>query len=461
MGGRAFAKTAPRGMPWEARAIVTIRKEFVLRALSKELPFNELCRQYGISRKTGYKYLKRFKQTGVGGLADQSRRPLSSPLEITAEMSLAVIQQRQAHPSWGPRKLHKLLTRMHGDKAPAPRTIARLLERAGLKRLRRKRRATPTVIVKRPDPVVEKPNDLWTIDFKGWWRAGDGARCEPLTIRDAFSRFLLDVRLLPSTDGEAVRPVLDQLFAKYGVPKAIQSDNGPPFASTTSLAGLTKLSAWWMSRGITLIRSRPGCPQDNGGHERMHADMRREIQCASAPTRAAQQRICDEWRAEFNHVRPHEALDMQTPGDVYRPSPRRPIEIIGGFPDDCRAHTVNARGFIRVDGQVIYVTTALAERTVGVRQEGVNVFVWFYDLLLGSLVYGEDQSVRPRNPPQERLATVASSPTCDPAAADRSAQGSAASVPTAAGTPPALPDGQVADDLPTGTAPPPEKALAG
>jgi transposase InsO family protein len=362
------------------------------------MPFTELCRQYGISRKTGYKYLKRFKQTGIEGLAEQSRRPLSSPLEITAEMSLAVIQQRQAHPSWGPRKLHRLLLRLHPEDAPAPRTISRVLERAGLKRLRRKKRAVPTMIIKRPVPIVEQPNDLWTIDFKGWWRTRDGARCEPLTVRDAFSRFLLDIRLMTNTTGEAVQLVVDRLFEKYGVPKAIQSDNGPPFASVTALAGLSKLSAWWMSRGIEIVRSRPGCPQDNGGHERMHADVRREIQRASAPTLETQQLICDEWRAEFNHVRPHEALDMKTPAEVYRASPRRAIEIVGGFPDDCRPCSVDKRGWMRVDGQAIYVTTSLAGRIVGVQHQGSTLFVWFYYLLLGSLVFGEDQSVRPWNP---------------------------------------------------------------
>src|ERR1700735_707741 len=157
-------------MPWKARAIVTIRREFVLRALANDLPFNDLCRQYGISRKTGYKYLKRFKESGIEGLTDKSRRPLSSPLELTAEMSLAVIQQRQRHPSWGPRKLHKLLERLYPENAPAPRTIARLLERAGLEGFRRKKRTQPTVIARRPEPIVEQPNDLWTIDFKGWWR---------------------------------------------------------------------------------------------------------------------------------------------------------------------------------------------------------------------------------------------------------------------------------------------------
>jgi transposase InsO family protein len=397
-------------MPWKARSIVTIRREFVLRALAKEMPFNELCRHYGISRKTGYKYLKRFKESGIEGLADESRRPLHSPLEITAEMSLAVISLRQAHPSWGPRKLHRLLQRRHpAETLPSPRTISRVLERAGLKRTRRKKRPPAMTPTRKPEPIVVAPNDLWTIDFKGWWRARDGARCEPLTVRDAFSRFILDVRLLPSTADEFVRPVLQGLFQKHGVPKAIQSDNGPPFAST-ALAGLSKLSVWWMAHGISLVRSRPGCPQDNGAHERMHADMRREVQRAGAPTRDAQQTICDEWRAEFNHVRPHEALDMKTPGEIYRPSSRRFVPLIGGFPDGCTLCSVNRAGSIWFEKQPAYVSTVVAGYTVGVCRDGERVFVWFYDLLLGVLTDDEYRTVEPWSPATEPATLPAQSP---------------------------------------------------
>jgi transposase InsO family protein len=166
--------------------------------------------------------------------------------------------------------------------------------------------------------TVEAPNDAWTVDFKGWWKARDGRRCEPLTVRDAFSRYVLALRILPRSDTDGVRAVFEELFERHGLPKVIQSDNGVPFAAGRSLAGLTKLSAWWVSLGIDIVRSRLGKPQDNRAHERMHADIAIELEAQAAHSLRAQQKACDEWRVEFNHVRPHEALDMQTPADVYR-----------------------------------------------------------------------------------------------------------------------------------------------
>jgi transposase InsO family protein len=383
-------------MPWEARPIVSLRKDFVLRALAKQLPFAALCRQYGISRKTGYKWLRRFEATGIGGLADESRRPLISPLETSTEIQLEIIKLRQKHPTWGARKLARVLHRVHPEKAPSQSTIERVLERAKLLRKRRYRPLPKFSATQAPRVIVEEPNDLWTVDFKGWWRTADGARCEPLTVRDAFSRCVLELRILPDTGTDGVRRVFEQLFSRYGLPKAIQSDNGQPFASTRALGGLTKLSAWWVSRGIALVRSRPGCPQDNGGHERMHGDIRAEIQCAAASSLAAQQRVCDDWRAEFNHVRPHEALGMKTPSEVYRPSPRRPRPFGGGFPDRCALRKVDRRGCARFDAQTVYVTTALVGFDVAMRPLADHVEVWFYEMLLGRFAYGTGRtSVEP------------------------------------------------------------------
>jgi putative transposase len=231
-------------MPWDARSIMSLRRDFVLKALAKQVTFAELCRQYGISRKTGYKWVSRFQATGIDGLVDESRRPLSSPLEMTPEMSLEIVKVRHKHPSWGARKLTRLLERIHGMKAPSESTVTRVLERAKLLRKRRKRPGPKFYPTQPPHVVVEAPNDVWTVDFKGWWRTADGTRCEPLTVRDAFSRFVLDLRILPSTSTEHVRPTFERLFARYGIPRAIHSDNGQPFASTQSIAGLSKLSAW-------------------------------------------------------------------------------------------------------------------------------------------------------------------------------------------------------------------------
>jgi len=386
-------------MPWAERSIVNIRREFVLRVLAKEAPVTELARQYGISRKTAYKWLARFEERGVQGLVDESRRPRTSPLETTTEMAQEIIRVRQAHSSWGAWKLHHVLTRIHGDSAPSPATISRVLERSGLVRRRRRRPSAKCTMPRHaPSPVVEAPNDLWTVDFKGRWRTQDRKRCDPLAVRDAFSRYVLDVRLVGDMTARTIRRAFDQIFNRYGIPKAIQSDNGQPCASPMGLAGLTTLSAWWVSLGIELVRSRPGCPQDNGGHERMHADIMREVQSTIAANIDEQQRSCDDWRTEFNHVRPHEALGMKTPAEVYRPSSRRAIVRAGGHPHDCQRRVVDDRGWVRYEMVHVYVATSLAGQTIGLRREGRTISVWFYELQLGSFVYGLDKSVQPLEP---------------------------------------------------------------
>ena len=293
---------------------------------------------------------------------------------------------RQQHPTWGARKLQRLLARAatDADAVPSERTIARVLDRAQVVRRRRHRRPCYGRPLQAPHVTVEQPNDLWTADFKGWWRTRDGARFEPLTVRDACSRFVLALRVLDHNRTDDVRVVFEELFERHGLPKAMQTDNGQPFACTKTLAGLTRLSAWWVSLGIELVRSRPGCPQDNGAHERMHADMRRELEDRKADTRAAQQLACDEWRAEFNHVRPHEALEFKTPAEVYRPSTRRLHHVLGDrLPEGCYVTRLNDAGQAYYGGQRIYVSTALAGLRVGLKAHGDRVRVWYHHVLLG------------------------------------------------------------------------------
>jgi transposase InsO family protein len=334
--------------------------------------------------------------SGLRGLVDESRRPLTAPLETSREMVEEVIRVRQAHPSWGARKLHKLLERLHGaERIPSLTTVSRVLERAGFIRKRRRRPLPHGLATAKPSTVVQAPNDLWTVDFKGWWRTGDGQRCNPLTVRDALSRYVLAVQLVPDMKGTTVRREFERLFARHGVPKAIQSDNGQPFVSPTGIAGMTTLSAWWMSLGIERVLSRPACPQDNGSHERMHKDMRCEIQAAPAANLEAQQRVCDTWRTEFNHVRPHQALGMRTPSEVYRASRRKPVVRREGLPEDCQKRVIDDAGFVRYDIQHVYVAGALAGHTVGLRREGRRITVWFYELQLGWFVVGEHETVQP------------------------------------------------------------------
>jgi transposase InsO family protein len=397
--------------------VVKLRREFVLKALSRDASMSELCREYGISRKTGYKWIERFQQGGVAELIDNSRRPSGNSLQITAEVTLEILQLRRAHPSWGPRKIRRLLERKlePGTEAPSVRTIARVLERGHLARKRQRRRPRDhgwTLQRGRKQVVVAEPNDLWTVDFKGWWLAKDGSRCDPLTIRDAYSRYVLALRILPSTDGKQVRRVFEELFERYGLPKAIQSDNGSPFATTRSLCGVTPLSVWWLSLGIEVVRSRPGCPQDNGAHERMHGDIRVELQADASSSTATQQAACDAWCVEFNHVRPHDALDLKTPAEVYRPSPRRLRHLVGGFfPENCDVVALDRRGGFVYDGQRVFVSKVLGGLGVGLEppQKGddgqVTVRVWFHRLLMGFFNLGTGQpevSVEPFLPPEPR-----------------------------------------------------------
>jgi transposase InsO family protein len=358
----------------------------------------ELCREFGISRKTGYKWLARFKEKGVVGLLDRSRRPRGNRLAISADMVTQIVAKKQKHPRWGAKKIWILLVREHRfDDVPSLSTINRVLYQSGLVKTRRRYRPSAPGLPVRAPVVPVAPNDLWTVDFKGWWRAGNGERCEPLTVRDAHSRFVLELRLMRNTDGKSVREVFETLFERYGLPKAIQSDNGSPFASR-GLGGLTALSAWWVALGIEVVRSRPGKPTDNGGHERMHSDVRVDIEDDAASSRRLQQLACDAWRDEFNHVRPHEALAMKTPGEVYQRSKRRPDRVVvGGYPEGAAVLQVGNRGAVRLTRQrSLYVSAALAGYPVALehRIDGF-VYVWFFARELGRFRFGVDWSVMP------------------------------------------------------------------
>jgi len=369
---------------------------FVEEASQPGANISAVCRKHGISRQSGYKFLRRFKKRGYAGLEEDSRRPKSTPLATAEDVVTAVIAARAKHPTFGPVKLVVVLRRTLGTLTPSERTVHRILERIGEIR-RRKRKPRLSIVDTAPSVLAKRPNDVWTIDFKGWWRASDGARCEPLTIRDAFSRYVLAVVLLPKTTGERVRAVMTALFRKYGVPDVIQCDNGSPFISSQSLGGLTKLSAWWVSLGIRVVRSRPGCPQDNGGHERMHRDMATDLQADPASTMLLQQRACDRWRQMFNHVRPHAALSNKTPAEVFlsktpksqrqRRSARRGMRIIPtSYPMAWQKRIVACNGNIRIGGIDLFVSTALEGYQIGLEPlDGVTHRVWFYDNAVGEI----------------------------------------------------------------------------
>lgn len=359
--------------------------EFVEKAIVPGANVSALCRDFGISRQTAHKWLRRYRDQGYLGLVEKSRRPASSPLATAEDVVVSIIQLRSKHASWGPQKIAGVLARRLGPEAPSPTTVARVLRRLG-KVKRRRPAARIWSVDGRPRIEVKASNDLWTIDFKGWWRALNGDKCEPLTVRDAFSRRVLAVALVPATTAAHVRRVLELLFRKHGLPSAIQSDNGSPFICSRSRGGLTVLSAWLVSLGIRIVRSRPGHPQDNGGHERMHRDLS-ELQLSPARSRRAQQRQCDRWMLDFNHVRPHDALGGKTPAELYRNSTRRSLSpLLPTYPPEWLTRRANKAGYVRINGDQVFVATALARQLIGLRQESeLRWSARFFDVDLGMI----------------------------------------------------------------------------
>ncbi len=275
----------------------------------------ELCEIYGVSRQTGYEWLRRYREHGLEALGDQHRAPRRHPNQTSNAIEEMVLGLREQRMTWGPRKLKRVLEREFPDQTwPAASTIGTMLQRAGLVRERRKRRRVPPYT--QPFATASAPNRVWCADFKGWFRTRDGERMDPLTITDAHSRYLLRCQAVEKTDTARVQAVFEAAFRDYGMPERIRSDNGAPFASR-ALAGLSRLSAWWMKLGIVPERIQAGHPEQNGRHERMHRTLKQETASPPARNRRAQQRSFNQFRREYNHVRPHEALDMQTPVAVY------------------------------------------------------------------------------------------------------------------------------------------------
>jgi transposase InsO family protein len=370
-------------MPWKETHKMNQRTEFVMKSM-KTSNFRELCREYGISTKTGYKWKERFLEYGLEGMQEESRRPHGHATELGEDVICKIVQLKIAHPHWGPRKIRDLYERKMSGEVPSESSFKRVLERAGLTEPRKKRRRRDASERLATGRKAEKPNEVWTVDFKGWWKDREGLRVEPLTVRDEFSRMVLEVRLLENSRTESVKACFERLFERHGLPEAIRSDNGPPFASVQGLLGLSRLSAWWMALGIDLERSRPGCPQDNGAHERMHRDIRRELQSVKV---GRDQDAFDVWRNEYNYERPHESLGMKRPCEIYQNSDRK----WSGTPDDIDYEAMTTRrvtneGRIRFEGEGIMLSTTLAGWSVGLNPvpEGL-IEVWFAELMIGHI----------------------------------------------------------------------------
>lgn len=373
-------------MPWSETTIMKERCRFVIRALEPGANKSELCREFGISRPTADKWINRYLSEGLDGLKERSRKPKCSPLSTSSEVVCEIIKIRNNRQSWGGKKIRPLLLKeFEQEKVPTSRTIDRILDRCGLteKRHRRPRKAIPEA-----SEVVQPQqcNEVWTVDFKGWWYTQDKNRCEPLTIRDEFSRFIIDIVALRYTHTEAVKDCFRRCFDKYGLPENIRSDNGTPFAVMTALCGLSRLSVWWLRLGITPNRIPPGCPYKNGGHERLHRDMRKDLQARPARDIKQEQIRFDEWKTIFNFERAHEAIGMLTPSECYKPSERLydSDESAFEYPDSFDKRMVCSYGKFNWNGKRIFLTKALAGEQIGIEKvKKSKLRLWYTDFCLG------------------------------------------------------------------------------
>src|SRR5262245_59294450 len=345
-------------MPWQETCPVRERMKFMLAYTAGEASMAELCRSYGVSRKTAYKWWRRYCATGVEGLKDQKSRPRSSPRQTPEKVEVVIVELRGAYPSWGPRKLQVALkAKWPRLSIPAASTIGEVLRRNGLiVRRRRKRRAVPATA---PFAAYGSPNAVWCADFKGHFGVG-GRPCHPLTLVDGYGRYLIACKALPSTDTNRARKVFHEAFKTYGVPKVIRTDNGPPFASTGA-GGLTALSVWWIKLGIVPERIAPGHPEQNGRQERYHRTLQQETVWPPCPSFAAQQRRFNKHRQIYNEVRPHEALDQVPPAAFYAPSPnampQRWLDPV--YPNSREVHRTTRDGSITWRGHRIQLNRCL------------------------------------------------------------------------------------------------------
>ena len=355
-------------MPWKETCVLEERMKFVLACQLGEENMAELCVRFGISRRTGYKWRDRYADESMDGLPDRSRAPYAHPNATPEPVETMIVAFRRAHPRWGGRKIRQRLWEQQPQIPwPAASTIGEVLTRHGLVTPRQIRRRTPPYT--KPFASCTSPNDVWSADFKGWFPTGDGRRCDPFTLSDANSRFLLRCQVVPRPNREWVQQICDDAFREYGLPRAIRTDNGPPFAAP-SLGGLTRLAVHWIKLGILPERIAPGKPQQNGRHERMHRTLKEHTATPPQPNARRQQEAFDRFRTEYNHERPHEALGQRTPASVYHPStrpyPRRPPEIV--YPDAFVVRRVRRRGDIKWRGTKLYLSERLIGEPVGLQQ---------------------------------------------------------------------------------------------
>lgn len=373
-------------MPWMQTEPMNQRTRFVLAYDDGLYTMTELCERFGVSRKTGYKWLHRYHEQGLDGLKDQSRAPQHCPHRTPADIEDLLLETRRSHPRWGPRKLIDYLRPRHREVTwPAASTVGALLKRHGLVAPKRRRRKS-----KHPGAgrlVTTAPNQVWGADFKGEFRLKNGQYCYPLTITDAHSRYLLACRALPSTRQKGAFAVFEVLFEQMGLPEAIRTDNGPPFA-TQALCGLSRLNVWWIKLGICHQRIAPGKPQQNARHERMHRTLKAETCLPPEREMEAQQGRFDAFQAEFNHERPHEALGGAVPASVYVASARAmPAHLPDpAYAGHCEVRRVSTAGMFRFKQRQLFISQTLSHEWIGLEEVADGLWsVYFYDVLLARL----------------------------------------------------------------------------
>ena len=370
-------------MPWQEKSAERLRMEFVVAHESQQYSFTELCELFGISREAGYRCLRRFREDGIEGLKDRSRAPKSCPHRVDDAIEQLLIEARRKHPTWGPKKLLPWLARRHDIDLPSRSTASQILKRAGLCDVRRRRRRLEHP--GKPTTNAAAPNALWAADFKGEFLMRDGNYCYPLTVTDQHSRYVLACKALRSTKEIPVLLAFERLFREYGLPEAIRTDNGVPFA-TIALGRLSRLSVWWIKIGIRPELTQPSHPEQNGQHERMHKTLKAETTRPPGADLAAQQRKFDRWRREFNDERPHESLHDASPSMLYSPSARQLPKKLEHptYPGHFEVRYVSRNNGIRWNSTWINVSSTLREEYVGCEEVDDGVWnVWFGPLLLG------------------------------------------------------------------------------
>ena len=367
-------------MAWKVESMENLKQKFVLLFQTGKFTMVELCRQFGISRPTGYMILSRYEKEGWDALEERSRRPAHSPNRIGDDVEQALLSEREKHPRWGARKLLVLVRRSMPEAAlPSESTVNNILKRHGKVAPRKKGRRQLVGKFQYLDP--QQPNEVWSADFKGKFRMGNYQYCYPLTIADSCSRYLFAIQGLEYCRSEDCKPIFEKVFREFGMPQLLHTDNGPPFGSPVALRRMTTLAVWLMELGITPVYSDPGKPQQNGRHERMHKELKAEATRPPGSGWRSQQRKFEAFRREYNDVRPHEALAMKTPAEVHKTSVREYSRRVSDwvYPASMKMKLITVNGGLRFghDG-FIMVSSALAGKFVGLEPVDDGIWIVYY-----------------------------------------------------------------------------------